>query len=218
MPIDKTLSNLVINKIPTQEIYNKLKERNLINEDELYLVEEDSGNSLATPDWNQNDETAPDYIKNRTHYVNTDGTVVPLDEKFIPDTIARTSTATVGQTIVVKSVDDNGVPTEWEAADMPERAQSYTATIGTSWTEDTATGAKYQTVSISGVTADMTAKVDTINTHDRTSDGYALYVEEQNQFLEFITNGDAETVDGGVKFYIYGEANTVEIPIVVEVG
>ena len=87
MPIDKTLSNLVINKIPTQEIYNKLKERNLINEDELYLVEEDSG----SPDWNQNDETAPDYIKNRTHYVNTDGTIVPLDEKFIPDTIARIS-------------------------------------------------------------------------------------------------------------------------------
>lgn len=132
--------------------------------------------------------------------------------------IPRPSTATVGQTIVVKSVDENGVPTKWETADMPERAQSYTATIGTSWTEDTATGAKYQTVSISGVTADMTAKVDTINTHDRTSDGYALYVEEQNQFLEFITNGDAETVDGGVKFYIYGEANAVEIPIVVEVG
>ena len=65
MPTDKTLSNLVINRIPTQEIYNKLKERNLINEDELYLVEEDSGN----PDWNQNDETAPDYIKNRTHWI-----------------------------------------------------------------------------------------------------------------------------------------------------
>lgn len=39
MPIDKSISNLVINKIPTQEIYNKLKEQDLINEDELYLVE-----------------------------------------------------------------------------------------------------------------------------------------------------------------------------------
>lgn len=40
MPTDKILSNLVINRIPTQEIYNKLKEQDRINEDELYLVED----------------------------------------------------------------------------------------------------------------------------------------------------------------------------------
>lgn len=217
MPIDKTLSNLVINKIPTQEIYNKLKERNLINEDELYLVEEDSG----SPDWNQNDETAPDYIKNRTHYVNTDGTVVPLDEKFIPDTIARTSTATVGQTIVVKSVDENGVPTKWEAADMPEKVQSYTATIGTTWGEDSETGVKYQVVSVPALTGadDEKAFVDhTDSSINGTSDGYALFVEEENQYLEFITNGRAETVEGGIRFEIFGDANTIEIPIEVRVG
>lgn len=33
--------------------------------------------------------------------------------------IPSPSTATVGQTIVVKAVDSNGAPTEWEAADMP---------------------------------------------------------------------------------------------------
>ena len=33
--------------------------------------------------------------------------------------IPSPSTATVGQTIVVKAVDSNGVPTEWEAADLP---------------------------------------------------------------------------------------------------
>ena len=56
MPTDKTLSNLVINRIPTQEIYNILKEQNLINEDELYMVEEDDSGSgeiitydVATP-------------------------------------------------------------------------------------------------------------------------------------------------------------------------
>lgn len=27
-----------------------------------------AGNSVSTPDWNQSDETAPDFIKNRTHY------------------------------------------------------------------------------------------------------------------------------------------------------
>ena len=40
-------------------------------------------------DWQQNDETAKDYVKNRTHWVENDGeTYHPLDEKFIPDTIA----------------------------------------------------------------------------------------------------------------------------------
>ena len=94
-----------------------------------------------------------------------------------------------------------------------EGTQKFYGTIGTNWTEDSNTGAKYQLVAIEGVTADMElGRLDTINTHERTSEGYAAYVEEQNQFLTYITNGDAETVDGGVMFYIYGDPNTVEIP------
>jgi hypothetical protein len=96
--------------------------------------------------------------------------------------------------------------------------KSYLGVITTNWTEVSTTGVKYQTVSISEVTQENTAKVDTVNTHARNSEGYALYVEEQNQFLDYITNGDAETVSGGVKFYIFGEANTVDIPIIVEVS
>lgn len=47
-----------------------------------------SGGSVQS-DWEQNDETALDYVKNRTHWVEEDGqTYHPLDEKFIPDTIA----------------------------------------------------------------------------------------------------------------------------------
>lgn len=58
--------------------------------------------------------------------IETAETIVPLDEKFIPDTIARVSdsiptplTAQVGQTIVVKAVDENGKPTEWECINLP---------------------------------------------------------------------------------------------------
>ena len=48
-----------------------------------------SGGPAVQSDFNQNDETAIDYIKNRTHWVEDDGeTYHPLDEKFIPDTIA----------------------------------------------------------------------------------------------------------------------------------
>lgn len=97
-------------------------------------------------------------------------------------------------------------------------AQVYTATIGTSWTENADTGVKSQTVSISGVTASHTAKVDHSSASiDGTSDGYATFVEEENQYLTCITNGYAETVSGGITFYVFGEVPTVAIPIVVEV-
>lgn len=42
-----------------------------------------------------------------------------LDEKYIPDSIPKVQTAIVGQTVVVKVVDENGKPTEWETVDFP---------------------------------------------------------------------------------------------------
>lgn len=42
----------------------------------------------------------------------------PLDEIYIPNSIPKVQTATVGQTVVVKAVDENGKPTEWEASDF----------------------------------------------------------------------------------------------------
>ena len=94
----------------------------------------------------------------------------------------------------------------------------YTATIGTTWTENEDTGVKSQNVAIAGVLAKHTAKVDHAYTGDGTSDGYAAFVEAENQYLNYITNGYAETYDGGITFYIFGDAPTVEIPIVVEVA
>lgn len=94
-----------------------------------------------------------------------------------------------------------------------------TATIPTSgWSENADTGVKSVSVAISGVTASHTAKVDHSSASiDGTADGYATFVEEENQYLERITNGYAETYAGGIKFYIFGDAPTVAIPIVVEV-
>ena len=117
----------------------------------------------------------------------------------------------------VLHVSTNGI---WEIV-TPERAQSYTATIGTTWEEDSETGVKYQVVAVSALTGadDEKAFVDhTDSSIDGTSDGYALFVEEENQYLEFITNGRAKTVAGGIRFEIFGDANTIEIPIEVRVG
>lgn len=44
MPTNKNLSNLVINKVESQAVYDQMKAQNLINEDELYLIN-DTGSS-----------------------------------------------------------------------------------------------------------------------------------------------------------------------------
>ena len=106
------------------------------------------------------------------------------------------------------------------ASQLPEisSVKTYTATIGTAWVEDENTGVKTQSVAIAGVTAQSTAMVDHVYTGSGTSDDYAAFVEAENQYLTCITNGYAETYNGGIKFTIFGDANTVAIPIVAEVS
>ena len=111
---------------------------------------------------------------------------------------------------------DGKVPT----GQLPEisSVKTFVATLTTTWTENEDTGVKSQSVPITGVLAKHTAKVDHAYTGDGTSDGYAAFVEAENQYLTYITNGYAETYDGGITFYIFGDANTVVIPIVAEVS
>ena len=117
----------------------------------------------------------------------------------------------------VVSLGEDGKISSDQLPELGSGAEVYTAAIGTNWTEDSTTGVKSQTVAIEGITADHTAKVDCVFAGNKDSDGYAAFVEQQNQYLEFITNGYAETVEGGITFYIFGDPNTVSIPIVVEV-
>lgn len=58
---------------PSEDVYNQLMERMA---------------QLETPDWAQNDESAKDYVKNRTHWVADDGTVHQIDEKYLPQATA----------------------------------------------------------------------------------------------------------------------------------
>ena len=126
-----------------------------------------------------------------------------------------------GQAPALNAEHLNKIEDELEALDQRPiggGGATYTATIGTSWVEDSNTGVKTQNVAIPGVLASHTATVDHAYTGSGTSDDYAAFVEAENQYLTCITNGYAETYDGGIKFVIFGDANTVEIPIVVEVS
>lgn len=128
--------------------------------------------------------------------------------------IASTAKGTAGGVASLGA--DGKVP----SSQLPEisSVKTYTATIGTTWTENEDTGVKTQTVAIPGVLASHTAKVDHAYTGTTTSPDYEGFVEAENQYLTCITNGYAETVAGGIKFTIFGDANTVSIPIVAEVS
>lgn len=101
---------------------------------------------------------------------------------------------------------------------LEDQAKTFYAIIGTNWTEDTTTGVKSQSIAIAGVLASHTAKVDHVYNGDGSAESYTAFVAEETQFLNYITNGFAKTYDGGITFYIFDAANTVNIPIVVEVG
>lgn len=138
-------------------------------------------------------------------------------DPLTPDAIGAIAATDKGTAGGVASLDTTGkVP----SSQLPEisSVKTYTATIGTTWVEDENTGVKTQTVAIAGVKATNTATVDHIYTGAGTSDDYAAFVEAENQYLNCITNGFAETVAGGIKFTIFGDANTVSIPIVAEVS
>lgn len=83
------------------------------------FVEEYVEDSLleAQADWYETDQSSKYYIKNKTHYDEREsgGELKKLDIKYLPDEAVVCTSAEVGQIIVVKSVNENGVPTEWEA-------------------------------------------------------------------------------------------------------
>lgn len=138
-------------------------------------------------------------------------------DPLTPDAIGAIAATDKGTAGGVASLGTDGkVP----ASQLPEisSVKTYTATIGTTWVEDENTGVKTQSVAIAGVKATNTATVDHVYTGAGTSDDYAAFVEAENQYLDCITNGYAETYNGGIKFTIFGDANTVAIPIVAEVS
>lgn len=168
---------------------------------------------------------------NDTQYVSPGGTEVGLTEKHGYNYLMKqvnnsqkaineldAEMAEISTTLQKKA--DLGEDGKVPESQLPEisAVKTFTASIGTTWTENEDTGVKSQTVSIPSVLAKHTAKVDHAYTGDGTADGYAAFVEAENQYLNYITNGYAETYDGGIAFHIFGDAPTVEIPIVVEVA
>lgn len=68
---------------------------------------------IAMPDWNEEEETAYGFIKNKPFGDNSDGTVTKIDNKYLPDTITPNTlilnSSTEGSTKKFKiTIDDSG--------------------------------------------------------------------------------------------------------------
>lgn len=86
---------IITNKSDITNIADAVREQtgeeNLMTIEEIPVKIKSLSNSepQIQVDWNQNDEAAVDYVKNRTHWIEDDGeTYHSLDEKFLPETIA----------------------------------------------------------------------------------------------------------------------------------
>jgi hypothetical protein len=225
---NKTYVDQKVQSIPTPDVSGQI---NTHNDDssahsDIRTLANNASSAASTAK-----STADNHIanKNNPHGVTAAQVGAPTKTEFTNHTgnksnphgvtaaqVGAIPTSAKGAASGVASLDSSGkVPT----TQLPEMssAKTYTATIGNSWTEDTTTGVKSQKVAISGVTANHTAKVDHVYTGNGTSDSYATFVKEENQYLECITNGYAETYNGGITFYIFGDAPNISIPIVVEV-
>lgn len=78
---------------PTPDVYDQLMARMA---------------QLENPDWAQNDPTAKDYVRNRTHWVSNDGTVHKLDEKYLPEVDEVDALATLAESGIVAPAYQDG--------------------------------------------------------------------------------------------------------------
>ena len=99
----------------------------LVTTDNGGIYVDDGGSRVqlsGQSDWNQNDETAIGYVKNRTHYSTPSG-VKQLDEIYIPNTIARTAD--------IPSL--NGYATQAELNTVAETVAAHTTQLNSYETE-----------------------------------------------------------------------------------
>ncbi len=90
MATSKEITNLVINKVESQEVYNYMFENNLINDDELYLVEDQADEGIEI-----------DSVLSSTSENPVQNKVVKAKFDSIDDVISKLGTGNVFATAVI---------------------------------------------------------------------------------------------------------------------
>lgn len=83
------------------------------------------------------------------------------------------------------------------------------------WIEESS-GIKKQHVQIEGIYETNNVFIK----HDAESidvSGRDLFIQEEEEYINYIANGYAKTCNGGIDFYIFDEPNTIDVPIVVKI-
>lgn len=110
----------------------------------------------------------------------------------------------------IHTVDWNG--NAWFSGTV--QSKTFYANIGTSWIDDTDNNVKYQDIPIDGILESHTIIVDHAYIG---SEIYSVFKREDDEYIYYITNGFAKPYDGGIRFIIFGDVNTMVIPIIVKV-
>lgn len=131
-----------------------------------------------------------------------------LSEIYLPTTVPVIQSATVGQTVVVKAVDDTGKPTEWEAVD------SYlNLTINPAPTVETAYRA-YQAFKSGAIVTHMGNVVTRVVYNDYTADGEDLiefYINANNREFMYAYDSSGNLTGEYVSPYLSVGADAEDI-------
>lgn len=144
---------------------------------------DDARSNAHTLDWDGNAWYAGDVYVGGTN--QDDGEILAKMSEVIP----APTTATVGQTIAVKAVNDNGKPTEWEAVDM---ASGGTAVTVTNVSESTADGGNNVVTFSDGKT--LTVKNGSKGTQG--DKGYSIYTGTVSKEADGIMVSSYQTPTG----------------------
>ena len=88
-------------------------------------VVEEVGGKQVQPDWSQNDDTQPDYVKNRTHWVETSGEASVVE--ILPETVLEEpSIMFEGEDISTSFVDGETYTVKWNGVEYDTLCQYMT--------------------------------------------------------------------------------------------
>lgn len=116
--ITTNMPTLQIHKL-TEEQYEAAKLAGALEENALYMTPDEK---IPNPDWNQNDETAADYIKNRPFYeesvivINEQTVTIDTDRSYVTIELDKNSLLPYGGTFIVTfdGVDYKCIGKSWD--------------------------------------------------------------------------------------------------------
>lgn len=118
------------------------------------------------------------------------------------DTSLGLTGATVGQTVKIKAVDENGVPTEWEAADM---ASGEVKLIASCTLEETASAIEFTGLSVKNKSLSIRIK----NTGNSCGNGWQIWVNGVMRNGSTGSTGSTSTYFANNRIWLFPDGSTL---------